>query len=80
MGYPVPRYGGGGAQFSPNASHVIWKQTVNMILAMCHQADPAHCDKFIIHSEFAVHIFYNIILGQGKRTKSQNKFLALQIL
>jgi hypothetical protein len=35
--------GGGGAQFLPNASHVIWKQAVNGTLV---QADLVHCYKF----------------------------------
>jgi hypothetical protein len=35
--------GGGGAQFSPNTSHMIWKRMVNTTLAMGHQAYPVHC-------------------------------------
>ncbi len=37
-----------GAQFSPNTSHVIQKRTVNATCAMGHQANSAHCYKFII--------------------------------
>ncbi len=38
----------GGTRFSPNTSHLIRKRTVNATLAMGHQADPAHCYKYLI--------------------------------
>ncbi len=41
-------WGGGGAQFSPNTSHVILKRMVKATLAAGHQADLAQCQKFHI--------------------------------
>jgi hypothetical protein len=58
--------GGGGAQFSPNTSHVIRKRMVNATLVTGHQADPVHCYKFNILHMNAVPIFYNNYFGSGE--------------
>jgi hypothetical protein len=60
---------------------MIQKRTVNAILAMGHQADLAHCYKFyILKTKLPYTIFCNIILGLGKTTNSQDRFLAIQNL
>ncbi len=41
--------GGGGARFSSNTSHLIWKQTVNTTLAMGHQDDLRTARNFIFY-------------------------------
>jgi hypothetical protein len=58
----------GGAQFLPNASHMIRKQMVNVTLMTGHQANLAHCYKFHILQQ----IFSKQYLGLGKTTKRQD--------
>jgi hypothetical protein len=45
----------GGAGSHPPPNRVIWKRTVNSILAMGHQAALAHCTKFLIFHMAVVH-------------------------
>jgi hypothetical protein len=43
IGNSMPILQGGGAGSHPTPNNVIRKRTVNTTLAMCPQADPAHC-------------------------------------
>jgi hypothetical protein len=82
MGDPVPisEGGEGEAQFSYNTSHVIWKQMVNATLAMALQVNLAPCYKFhFLQTYLQYRIFYNIILGLGKMTNSQDRFPAIHV-
>ncbi len=69
----------GGAQFSPNTSHVIQKRTVNAALPMVIRPTRRTATNFIFDGKFAVHNILQYFWGLGKTTYSQDRFLAMQV-
>jgi hypothetical protein len=59
--------GGGGAQFLPNPSHMIWKLTVNATLATGHQASPTHYYKFHILQRIYSTQYFRILFWKWGR-------------
>ncbi len=73
---PIPVGGGGGSVLTQHQSHDMKmdSQAVNATLVMGNQANPAHCYQFhILLMNLQYPIFYNIILGLGKITYSQDQ-------